>query len=165
MRIRDLRQFGKKPMKTPSIMVTQENHARLSDLLSVHSRPATQDHEHLSQFRREIERALIVPSSLVDPDVITMNSRVKVRELDTASATVYTLVYPEEADASRGRVSVLAPLGAALLGFREGDIIAWETPGGMKRWKVELLLYQPEAAGEASCPCENRPAETAHPVQ
>lgn len=152
-------------MNTRSVMVTHKDYAGLMELLSARAAAPGKDRLHLERLREEIEGADIVPAALVDPDVITMNSRVKLRDLEGDSAAVYTLVYPNEADISRGRISVLAPLGRAMLGCREGDCIAFETPRGEKRWKVEFLLYQPEAAGELFAPGDRRPAPTAHPVQ
>ena len=77
-----------------------------------------------------------------------MNSRVRLRDLRTGEDETYTLVYPEEADIDEGRLSVLAPLGTALLGSRNGQTIVVNAPGGRRRLKVERILYQPEAAGD-----------------
>ncbi len=60
---------------------------------------------------------------------------------------MYTIVYPEEADIEHDRLSVLAPIGTALLGYRVGDEIAWEVPAGMKKIRIEQIIYQPEANG------------------
>jgi regulator of nucleoside diphosphate kinase len=80
-------------------------------------------------------------------DLITMNSTFRLRNLDTAEQTVYTLVFPGEADSAKSKISILAPVGTAVLGYRVGDIIEWQVPAGSKRFKVEQILYQPEAAG------------------
>lgn len=152
-------------MNTRTMMVTHKDYNHLTELLSARAAAPGRDHLHLLQLREEIEGADIVPVSLVDPDVITMNSRVKLRDLENNSAAVYTLVYPNEADISRGRISVLAPMGTAMLGCREGDCIEWNTPRGKRRSKVEFILYQPEAAGELSAPGDPRPAPTARSVQ
>jgi regulator of nucleoside diphosphate kinase len=77
-----------------------------------------------------------------------MNSRVRLLDLDTRIAVEYTLVYPGESDLAKGKISVLAPVGAAMIGYREGDEIEWNVPGGRRRFKVEAVLYQPEAAGD-----------------
>jgi regulator of nucleoside diphosphate kinase len=76
-----------------------------------------------------------------------MQSRVRVRDLGSGQDTVYTLVFPREADVNAGRLSVLAPIGTALLGYRQGDEIEWPVPGGLRRLKVMKVLFQPEAAG------------------
>jgi len=77
-----------------------------------------------------------------------MNSRVTVRDMETGERSVYTLVYPEHADYREGRISVLAPLGSAMLGYRAGDVVEWEVPKGTKRMQIEEIHYQPEASGD-----------------
>ena len=77
-----------------------------------------------------------------------MNSSVRLKDLDTKKELTYTLVFPSDADAGQNRISVLAPIGTALIGYRVGDIITWEVPAGRRRLKVEKIIYQPEAAGD-----------------
>lgn len=89
-----------------------------------------------------------MPSDEVPPDVITMNSRVKLQDLDSGDEMIYTLVYPSDADTGQNRISILAPIGTALIGYRVGDIVEWKVPSGVKRLKVEEILYQPEASGD-----------------
>jgi regulator of nucleoside diphosphate kinase len=102
-----------------------------------------------SLLKEEIARARIVPQSAIPPDVVTMNSRVLVRDVDTGKTSELTLVYPRDADVDHGRVSVLAPLGSAMLGLSVGQTIEWPLPGGRtKRVAVLQIRYQPEAAGD-----------------
>jgi regulator of nucleoside diphosphate kinase len=75
-----------------------------------------------------------------------MHSMVRVVDLDTGARKVYTLVFPAEADIEKNRISVLAPIGTALIGYRAGDRVEWRTPGGTKRLQIEKVLFQPEAA-------------------
>jgi regulator of nucleoside diphosphate kinase len=82
----------------------------------------------------------------VTPDVVTMHSTVRVRDVGGNRSMIYTLVFPSEANLEQGRISVLAPVGTALLGFRAGDIVEWPTPGGTRRLRIEEVLFQPEAA-------------------
>ena len=96
---------------------------------------------------RELERAIVVKPEAIPPSVVTMNSQVEVRDLDTGLKLCLTLVFPTLANIESGRVSVLAPLGLALLGSHEGAEVAWQTPRGVRRARVERVLYQPEAAG------------------
>jgi regulator of nucleoside diphosphate kinase len=77
-----------------------------------------------------------------------MNSEVYLRNLNTKEEIIYRLVFPEHADANQGWISILAPIGTALLGYRVGDVIEWKVPAGIARLKVEKILYQPEAAGD-----------------
>ena len=86
-------------------------------------------------------------------DVVTMNSRVKLRDLDSGDALDFSLVFPTFPLAAGSdhlapmTVSVLAPIGTAVLGYRVGDTIEWEVPAGVRRLKVEDLPFQPESAG------------------
>lgn len=93
--------------------------------------------------------ATVVDSEDVPHDVVTMNSRVSFMELDTESESEVTLVYPSDADVNRNRISILAPVGAALLGLSVGDEIKWPLPSGKVRaYKIISVLFQPEAAGQ-----------------
>ena len=95
----------------------------------------------------ELRRARVVPRSDVPSEVITMNSVVRLRDLDTDEVEEYELAYPAEADVAHNRISVLAPIGTAILGYRLGDVIEWPVPAGLRRLQVEEVLYQPERAG------------------
>jgi regulator of nucleoside diphosphate kinase len=101
----------------------------------------------LSVLERELGRAHVVSPDQVPKNVITMNSRVVVLDLDTQEQRELTLVFPSMANIEAGLVSVLAPLGTALLGSREGSELSWRTPRGERRLRVERVVYQPEAAG------------------
>ena len=79
-------------------------------------------------------------------DVVTMNSQVAIPDLDGGRLSIYTLVFPGSGDISKGKVSVLAPVGTALLGSRAGALIDLKGPGGRRRLRVEKILHQPEAA-------------------
>ncbi|MBD0371823.1 MAG: nucleoside diphosphate kinase regulator [Pyrinomonadaceae bacterium] len=104
--------------------------------------------EYLRRLEQELEQAVTVPSEEVTGDVITMRSRVRLSDLNTGESIVYTLVFPSEAKFDEGKISVLAPIGTAMLGYRAGSIIEWQVPSGLRRLKVEEILYQPEAAGD-----------------
>lgn len=91
---------------------------------------------------------LVAPAEMA-PDVVTMRSRVRVSEVSGADARELTLVYPAEADATRGQVSVLSPIGTALLGLKVGEVGRWPLPdGGQAALRVQAVLFQPEASGE-----------------
>ena len=104
--------------------------------------------EYLKNLENELERAEVVPPEQIPPDVITMNSKVRLIDTDTGEETVYTLVFPENADLSQNKISVLAPVGTAMLGYRVGDTFEWDVPAGKLTFKVEEILYQPEASGD-----------------
>jgi len=102
---------------------------------------------YLKNLEAELKRATIVSPQNIPADSITMNSTVLLRDLDSGQETVYTLVYPGNANLAENKISVLAPIGTAILGYRTGDIIEWKVPAGTVKLKVEKILYQPEAAG------------------
>ena len=104
------------------------------------------DERELESLAFEIERAIVLPSRQVSRDVVTMNSRARLRLNE--ETTEISLVYPKHADGSPGRVSGFSPLGTAILGFREGDLIDWGDPDDSVRIRIEKVLYQPEAAGD-----------------
>ncbi len=89
-----------------------------------------------------------MPPERIPPDVVTMNSRVVLRDLDSDETMTYTLVFPKDADIGAGAISVLAPVGTAIIGYAVGAVIEWPVPGGIRRIRIEQILYQPEAAGD-----------------
>ncbi|MFW6253987.1 MAG: nucleoside diphosphate kinase regulator [Chitinivibrionales bacterium] len=103
--------------------------------------------QQLLELRNELNRAEVVAPKDMPSDVITMNSTVRLRDLDDDEILDYTLVFPSNADISKNRISILAPIGTALIGFRKGDTIEWNVPGGTAHLIVEEIIYQPESAG------------------
>jgi len=100
-------------------------------------------------LRELLDDASALPSPEIPADVVTMNSRVLVSDGTGAALQPLTLCYPAEADPHAGRVSVLSPVGAALLGRRVGSAVGWRTPTGARReLHIEALLFQPEASGD-----------------
>ena len=102
---------------------------------------------HLTQLIAELERAEVVLSDEIPDDVVTMNSTVVLRDLDTGESETYTLVYPNHANIARNRLSVLAPVGTAILGNQVGDVVRWRVPAGVRRLRVEEVTFQPERVG------------------
>lgn len=131
-----------------SIYVTQYDLVRLRDQIDdVRRTTARGGNEHLDGLVAELDRAHIVAPTEVPPDVVTMNSRVSVVDLDTDEEMVFTLVFHRDADISQSKISVLAPIGTAVLGYRVGDTFSWVVPDGTRRLKIREVLYQPEAEG------------------
>lgn len=96
-----------------------------------------------------LESAEVVPANAITPDVVTMNSTVVYDDAKDGQMETLTLAYPETADATLGRVSVLSPLGLTLLGARAGESVSFDTPGdGVRTVRVRKVVYQPEAAGD-----------------
>lgn len=127
------------------IYMTSTDRERLANLAR---RIEAKDRGDLADLVDEMNRAIVIPADEIPSDVITMNSRVRLLDLDTGSAVEYTLVYPAEADFARGKISIVAPIGAAMIGYRAGDEIEWDVAGVRRRFKVEAVLYQPETAGD-----------------
>ncbi|AKH64139.1 MULTISPECIES: nucleoside diphosphate kinase regulator [Photorhabdus] len=133
-------------MTKPAIIINELDAERLDSLLE---QPAFADTSIADALNEELDRAEIVPPAEIPSDIVTMNSRVRFLDLTSSEERVRTLVYPASLQDSSDQLSVMAPLGAALLGLRIGDEISWKLPNGEEtRVKVLELLYQPEAAGE-----------------
>ncbi len=137
-------------MTTGTIYITAADRERLRAYLEdALIAPDTKDQAHVRQLQQEIERATIIDKPEDVPnDVITMRSRVLLHDLDTGEDLEWTLVYPTESSPENHRISVLAPLGTAMLGYRVGDTIEWTVPRGTRRLRVQQLTYQPESAGD-----------------
>ena len=129
-----------------SIVVTRTDLERLRLLIESARRRRRWEEVHLMALAEELEEAEVVDPEGVPPDVVTMRSRVRVRDMVSGDLATYTLCYPVEADLDAGKLSVLAPIGTALLGYREGDVVEWPVPGGVRVLRIEKLLHQPEAA-------------------
>ena len=121
-------------MAKKSIIITKYDKTRLKSFID-------------DDLRKELNRANVVDPKDIPNDVITMNSKFKLKDLDSGEEMIYTLVFPEDADIYKNKISIYAPMGIALLGYRVNDIIEWSVPGGVLRIKVLEILYQPEASG------------------
>jgi regulator of nucleoside diphosphate kinase len=125
------------------IYITQADVRRLHALLE----SLQTSREDINDLRAELDHASIVAPADIPPDLITMNSTAQLRDLADDQLMTYTLVFPLQANADDGRISVLAPIGTAMLGHRVGDEFEWRVPAGPIRLRVESVLYQPERAG------------------
>jgi len=130
----------------PSLIVSSHDLARLEALLES---PALQQHPAALALAAELGRATVMAPEQIPAGIVTMHSRVECEDELHGERHRLTLVYPHEADAAQGRISVLAPVGSALLGLAVGQSIDWQAPGGRAlRLRVTALHYQPEAAGD-----------------
>ncbi|WP_345685536.1 GreA/GreB family elongation factor [Novipirellula caenicola] len=102
---------------------------------------------HLSEFKDRLERAMVLESQDIMSDVITMNSTVRMLDLDLNESETYTLVYPEEACISEGKLSILSPLGTMIFGCRVGEDVTCRVPGRVNRKRIEKITFQPERVG------------------
>ncbi|MBF9252705.1 nucleoside diphosphate kinase regulator [Pontibacter sp. 172403-2] len=130
-----------------TIYLTEKDHQRLHALVQAH-RLSNGAHA-VEALCKELKRAKVVASEEIPVDIVTMNSFVRLKELKSSSVMEITIVYPKDADLATRKISVLAPVATAVLGCKVGDEIEWPAPqGGIVTYKVEEILYQPEAAGD-----------------
>lgn len=126
------------------IVITAHDHSRLEDIFHSAFVEAFYDKPYLADLRGELDVAEIVESAELPADVVTMHSIVRLRDMQTKEEETYTLVYPEEANIAEGKISILAPIGTAILGYRVGDTVRWKVPSGLSRWRIEEVVAQPE---------------------
>ena len=129
----------------PALVLSRLDCDRLDALLEQPANAGPQ----FDALREELARAEVREPQDMPPDAITMNSIARFRDEATGEERELTLVYPREADGSADKVSILAPVGSALLGLRVGDTIEWPVPSGRTiRLRVLSIRYQPESAGD-----------------
>lgn len=130
----------------PNIVISSLDAERLEALLDSLPKGSFPGKDELES---ELARAEIVEPDEILPTVVTMNSTVKFRVKSTSQDFTLTLVYPKDMDGSSDRISILAPVGSALIGLSVGDTIEWPKPGGgMLQVCIEDIIYQPERSGE-----------------
>lgn len=133
-------------MKNP-VCITEPDLERLQETLRAHgTRPGSGP--YVAALREELQRAEVVATRAVQDDVVTMHSRFELTDLDSGVAETHTLVFPDEAGSGGESLSVLAPVGRAVLGLRAGEEFELKVPLGVRRLRVGKVLYQPEAAGD-----------------
>jgi len=131
------------------ICITEQNLERLQGLIDF-VRPTNEiDLENFEWLEDELYRANIIEPENIPLDVVTINSKVQLREIDSDIEVVFTLVFPSDANLAEHKISILTPIGLAVIGRQTGDIVEWRAQGGMKRAKIEKMLYQSEAAVES----------------
>ncbi len=135
-------------MKKRTIYITESDKRRLEELLLVAGDKDGGAREDLAALAAELAKAKIVSAREVPANVVTMNSKVLLQDVDTGAEMNYALVFPGEADIAAGAISVLAPVGTAILGYAKGAVIEWPVPSGVRRLLIKDILYQPEAAGD-----------------
>lgn len=137
-------------MTPKEIYITEYDLKRLKSFINEAQVSIGRDRGHLQTLEEELGRARVVPSNEVPADVITMNSRVRLKELKSGSEITLHLCFPNdvEPESGRERVSILAPIGTAIIGCRVGDVVEWEVPAGTRSFEVLQMLYQPESSGD-----------------
>lgn len=134
-------------MKTKDIYITEHDLKRLKKLLENTQNENYADHFYAQELARELEHKVVVSPKDVPENVITMNSRVLLRDVESGKNMTCWLVFPDKVDAVKNPVSILSALGTAMIGYDVGDIFSWESPDGIKQMEVLDILYQPERVG------------------
>jgi regulator of nucleoside diphosphate kinase len=135
-------------MNQPVIFITKNDEEKLRELIRKAQYTEYRGSDYLKMLAGELDKAQVVDPREIPPNVITLNSTVRLVDLESDDEMVYTLVFPEEADISQGKISILAPVGTGMLGYRVGDIFEWDTPGGKRSIRVKEIIHQPEASGD-----------------
>lgn len=134
-------------MDNKPIYITEFDLDRLQKLLWEAQSTDYRKSEYLEKLQIEMRRAVVVSPREIPGDVVTMNSTVCLMDADTGEEETYTLVFPEDSNPEQGKISVLAPIGTGMLGYKVGDIFEWIVPAGKRRLLVKEIIYQPEASG------------------
>ncbi len=135
-------------MTERKIHITRYDMDRLTELIDGLRLSPKANQANLDLLEKELYRGVLVDPRQIPHDVITMNSKVIITDTESGEKTTYTLVFPSAANISENKLSIMAPLGMALLGYRTGDIIEWPVPSGVRKLKVDKIIYQPEASGD-----------------
>ncbi len=135
---------GSNTMKTGEIYITEHDMQRLRALIEIYGGGNT---PYLDRLEEELDRAKVVDPRDIPSDVVTMNSVVRIRDLDTGEERSFALVFPNKTGLGEKAVSILAPIGSALIGCREGETLDWEVPAGIRRIQITQIVYQPERIG------------------
>ena len=130
------------------MQITNLDYQRLFNLINSVRDTMKDDLHNIETLEQEIDRAKRIEPRKIGPDFVTMNSEVEVIDLASGRVMTFKLVYPQDADFKNNRLSVLSPLGSALIGYREGDEGEFRVPAGTKKVKITRILFQPEAKGE-----------------
>lgn len=134
-------------MNEKQISLTTYDMERLERLINAMESSKARKKQCVDKLNHELDSADIFDPQDIPGDVITMNSVIRIKDLESGEETTYTLVFPSDASIERRRISIFSEIGTALIGRRAGDIIEWQVPSGLKRLQVIEILYQPEASG------------------
>ena len=128
-------------MNNTPIYMTRDDHAKLRLFVTTALYSSTSS--AVNKLREELDRAIVVDSDAIPPGVVTLNSMVEFEDLSTGEIEEYIITFPERADIAKKRVSILAPIGTGLIGCREGNVVTWTTPGGVRRLKICRVTQSP----------------------
>lgn len=143
------------PVRAIERTLTELDHVRITRLIERLPDVSARSAPHVTRLHDALDNASLVPSRQVAPDVVTMYSQVVLADVDPASGALegprrqLTVCYPSDADAAAGFVSVLSPIGGALIGASVGSRVSWTTPDGAAlQAEITAILFQPEASGD-----------------
>ncbi len=137
-------------MRAKNIVITQPDYDRLRRLIESFKEFRRRDAEHVDALEQELEGATVVNAGEVPQNLVTMNSRVRLKDLNNGRELTYQIVFPGDADVAKNRISVLAPIGTGLLGYSAGTTVEWQVPSGIRRLRILAIEYQPESAAAAA---------------
>jgi regulator of nucleoside diphosphate kinase len=140
-------------MNHTPIYISRDDHSKLHLLLA--TLPASNGNSTLRKLRDELDRAAVIDPAALPPDIVTMESTVQYEDLGSGEIEEYTLTFPDRADIEKKRLSILAPIGTALIGCRVGDVVNWSTPGGTRQLKIRRATppsSEPAAASATAAP-------------
>jgi regulator of nucleoside diphosphate kinase len=120
---------------------TIENLRLLSDVL---------EKESLDKLEAELKRATIIDQDKVPDNVVTMNSTVCLMDIESKKEETYKLVYPSDANIEENKISVLAPIGTAIIGYKVGDVVEWRVPAGARKILIKEIIHQQENGNSSS---------------
>ncbi|KUG23038.1 regulator of nucleoside diphosphate kinase [hydrocarbon metagenome] len=130
-----------------TVYITSFDMDRLQSIIDNHRSASPKIKEQIERLEIELDKAVVVEPKDIPADVVTMNTKLRLLDETSGEEKIISLVFPSDADFDKNRISVLAPAGTALLGYRVGDIVEWNVPSGTKSFRIIETLYQPEAAG------------------
>lgn len=134
--------------KNKDIYVTDFDYDRLKEMLNKHVAGSSRNLVVAKNLIDEIKRAKKVDSKEISADYVTMNTVFEIKDLVKPDRKQVSLVFPEDADPENGKMSILTPIGIAVLGYRQGEVVKYNTPAGEEYFKIDKIIYQPEAAGD-----------------
>lgn len=127
----------------------RDRHYILDCLAALSDFPGARDAVYVRQLEHDVKRAQVILDPIEMPsNVITMHSRVRLKNMESQVVQEFTLVYPSERDPENGRISVLSPMGATMIGYSVGETFEVSVHNGQTRFMVEAITYQPESAGD-----------------
>lgn len=131
-------------MPTRKPLITYTDQQQLTQLLDQDDVTCIADPQALQSLRTRLETALLIDDDRIPATVVTMESVVQLRDVTSGDEDVFTLVFPEHANIAESKLSVIAPVGTAIIGRHIGQIVRGRVPSGERRLEIVDILFQPE---------------------